>query len=436
MRIRVREGYEKGENMRKHSNDFGVEDTAGYLTGDRDDDYSDGNQETLGFTYDEEETEHPSYGYHDEEPVDEPDDDFLDEEDDYRANDDDATRAADISLLLNENDKFYKNLSKEQIKEEWCGIVHAYKYGSEQEKKEALDSAIQQLSGFVHSKIERKYRSYYESDRTFEQDLEQAGKMGIIKGLKSYDPNISMPTTYFDRPIDHELSDLVNGMKHETKSHLATVKKKLEKIDKMCENEGYEATLPWYHFITGDPYRRIVTVLATRDLNINKLDINDPDAKQIADPNPRHLGTESEAISNQNVMEIQAVMRRICKNDDDLCQCIIERVVNGMSLEELAEKYGRPKDKLANEINIVLRQMQYDDRMADLYPERAPSDRRRNENNEVLTIPDYEDQLKDMALWDYVREQNDETLRDENRRMSNYRNASFQFEDAEDADQE
>ena len=81
MRIRVLEGYEKGENMRKHSNDFGVEDTAGYLTGDRDDDYSDGNQETLGFTYDEEETEHPSYGYHDEEPVDEPDDDFLDEED-------------------------------------------------------------------------------------------------------------------------------------------------------------------------------------------------------------------------------------------------------------------------------------------------------------------------------------------------------------------
>ena len=106
-----------------------------------------------------------------------------------------------------------------------------------------------------------------------------------------------------------------------------------------------------------------------------------------------------------------------------------------MSLEELAEKYGRPKDKLANEINIVLRQMQYDDRMADLYPERAPSDRRRNENNEVLTIPDYEDQLKDMALWDFVREQNDETLRDENRRMSNYRNASFQFEDADDSDE-
>jgi len=40
-----------------------------------------------------------------------------------------------------------------------------------------------------------------------------------------------------------------------------------------------------------------------------------------------------------------------------------------------------------------------------------------------------------MALWDFVREQNDETLRDENRRMSNYRNASFQFEDADDSDE-
>ena len=102
--------------MRKYSNDFGVEDATGYLTGNRDDDYSDGNQETLGFTY-EEEIEHPSYDYQDEEPLNEPDDDLLDEEDDYRANDDDATRAADISILLNENDKFYKNLSKEQIKD-------------------------------------------------------------------------------------------------------------------------------------------------------------------------------------------------------------------------------------------------------------------------------------------------------------------------------
>ena len=137
--------------MRKYSNDFGVEDATGYLTGNRDDDYSDGNQETLGFTY-EEEIEHPSYDYQDEEPLNEPDDDLLDEEDDYRANDDDATRAADISILLNENDKFYKNLSKEQIKEEWRGIVHAYRYGDEKERKEALDSAIQQLSGFVHSR--------------------------------------------------------------------------------------------------------------------------------------------------------------------------------------------------------------------------------------------------------------------------------------------
>ncbi|WP_270232465.1 hypothetical protein [Clostridium fessum] len=421
--------------MRKYSNDFGVEDATGYLTGNRDDDYSDGNQETLGFTY-EEEIEHPSYDYQDEEPLNEPDDDLLDEEDDYRANDDDATRAADISILLNENDKFYKNLSKEQIKEEWRGIVHAYRYGDEKERKEALDSAIQQLSGFVHSKIERKYKSYYESDKTFEEDLEQAGKMGIIKGLKSYDPNISMPTTFFERPIDHELFDLVNGMKHEAKPHIATTKKKLEAVDKLCEKEGYKATLPWYHFITGAPYRRIINVLATRDLNTNKLDINDPDAKQIADSDPMHLGTESEAISNANMEEIQAVMRQICKNDDDLFQCIMERFVDGMSLEELADKYGRPKDKLANEINIVLRQMQYDDRMATLYPERAPSDRRRNENDEILTIPDYEDQLKNMELWDLLQEQNDETLRDENRRMSNYRDASFQFDDAHDADEE
>ena len=44
--------------------------------------------------------------------------------------------------------------------------------------------------------------------------------------------------------------------------------------------------------------------------------------------------------------------------------------------------------------------------------------------------------LKNMELWDLLQEQNDETLRDENRRMSNYRDASFQFDDVHDADEE
>ena len=36
----------------------------------------------------------------------------------------------------------------------------------------------------------------------------------------------------------------------------------------------------------------------------------------------------------------------------------------------------------------------------------------------------------------HLQEQNDETIRDENRRMSNYRNASFQFDDADSADED
>lgn len=414
--------------MRRRTDNYDFNNTQ-YAADDQYDDYGDGNQETLGFSCaDSEENQPDDY-------LEPNDTEYIDDDDDLEneltalseTDDDDKTRAKDASLLLNENDKYYKNLSKDEITAKWLIIVDKFNNGDENEQKEAADNAIQQLSGYVHSLIERKYHTYYEQDPSFREDLEQVGKMGIIKALGRYDPKRALPTTFFYTAIKHELFELTNCMRHETKSHVATTRKKLEAIQRRCKAEGYEANEPFFQYITGDPYRRIVNVLETMKINKNKLNIDDPDAREIADSDPRHLGTEAEAISNANTKAIVDIIRQVCKKDEELCECIIDRYVNGVSLDDLAERCGRTKDQLASEIGNVLKLLQYDDRLNILYPELAPSDRRRNINQEIMTMPEFEDDLKSTDLIDLISQQDDDTIRRQNAQMSNM-HARFHFE--------
>lgn len=414
--------------MGRRSDNYGLNGAPEYMIDDQYDDYGDGNKETLGFSY-ADEAVNQSGEYMDSEDMsyDDTDEDLEDEFDDFQENDDDDARAADINILLNESDKYYKNLSKAQIQDKWREIVRKFKYGNERERKEAMDDAIQQLSGFVHNIIERRYKTYYERNPSFREDLEQAGKMGIIKALGRYNPDRSLPTTFFDTAIKHELFELTNNMQHETKSHVATTKKKLLAIQSRCQAEGYEASEPFYQYITGAPYRRIVNVLESMKINQNKVNIDDPDAREIADSDPRHLSTEAKAISNANMQAIANVIRQVCKKDEVLFDCIIERYVNGVPLDELAERYGRTKDQLAGEIGNVLKLLQYDDRINILYPELAPSDRRRNVNQEIMTMPEFDEELKSTDLVDLISQEDDDTLRRQNVQMSNM-HARFHFE--------
>lgn len=415
--------------MRRRADNYDFGNIPQYTVNDQYDDYGDGNQETLGFSYADSDEDQSGDNL---ESSDMQYDDDIDPEDELAAlsetDDDDKTRAKDASLLLNENDKYYKNLPKSEIIKKWLVIVDKFNNGNEYEQKEAADNAIQQLSGYVHSLIERRYHTYYEQDPSFLEDLEQVGKMGILKALGRYDPNRALPTTFFDTAIKHELFELVNLMRHETKSHVATTRKKLEEIQRRCKEEGYEANEPFYQYITGDPYRRIVNVLETMKINKNKLDIDDPDAREIADPDPRHLGTEAEAIASANMKAIIDIIRQVCRKDEILCECIIDRYVNGVPLDELAERYGRTKDQLAGEISNVLKLLQYDDRLNILYPELAPNDRRRNINQEIMTMPEFKDDLKSTDLIDLISQQDDDTLRRQNAQMSNM-HARFHFEE-------
>ena len=81
------------------------------------------------------------------------------------------------------------------------------------------EGACRDLEFFIMNIITRKFSTYVGNDRSFYEDLMQAGRMGIIMALPKYDPDRSMPTTYFFNAIRHEMVLQANLMKHGARDH-------------------------------------------------------------------------------------------------------------------------------------------------------------------------------------------------------------------------
>ena len=144
----------------------------------------------------------------------------------------------DSAFLLNETDNFSRHPDAEQIRDNFRQYVKDSKSDNPVAKEAAHEGACRDLEFFIMSLISRSFSTYIEKDRSFYEDLMQAGRMGIIMTLPKYDPDKSMPTTYFFNPIKHEMVLQVNMMKHDTKSHVATTKRKIQEVDRRFARHG------------------------------------------------------------------------------------------------------------------------------------------------------------------------------------------------------
>lgn len=119
-------------------------------------------------------------------------------------------------------------------------IMEDYHSGKKYKEEAACEKALVALEGLVRHIVRTKYARY--SNRYFE-DLLQQGRLGIFKGMESYDPTKSKPATYFYYYILHEMQEWINSMVNKTTSHydssVRKIKKAIEKYTR--ENRSYTA---------------------------------------------------------------------------------------------------------------------------------------------------------------------------------------------------
>lgn len=276
----------------------------------------------------------------------------------------------DSAFLLNETDNFSRHPDAEQIRDNFRQYVKDSKSDNPVAKEAAHEGACRDLEFFIMSLISRSFSTYIEKDRSFYEDLMQAGRMGIIMTLPKYDPDKSMPTTYFFNPIKHEMVLQVNMMKHDTKSHVATTKRKIQEVDRRFARHGLTPELHDYVYSIKCPYHRIVNALAEIKAGNVKTSLDDPDAAPLADRQSSMRSPEESAISNINAGKIIRILYDI-EPRKEIVDCFVDLYMGGkVKTSELAQRYGLSPSEVTEGIRNLGNLARYHPEIRKMYPEK------------------------------------------------------------------
>ena len=277
--------------------------------------------------------------------------------------------AMDSTFFLNGTGNVPGRADAARIHDNFRKYVADVQSGNEAARQAAREGACRDLEFFIMNIITRKFSTYVGNDRSFYEDLMQAGRMGIIMALPKYDPDRSMPTTYFFNAIRHEMVLQVNLIKHDTKSHVATTKRKIQEVDRMFARHGQTPTLYDYVYSIKCPFRRITNALAEMKAGNTRTSIDDPEAAPLADRQSSMRSPEESAISNMNFSKILRVAHEL-EPRKEIIQCFIEMSDGRVKTSELAERYSLSPSEITEGVSNLKNLLRYNPDIRKMYPER------------------------------------------------------------------
>lgn len=290
----------------------------------------------------------------------------------------------DAALFLNGKERFAGSQDSDTIHDRFRQYVKDVNSADAMAQQAAQEGACRDLEGFI-IQIMSKFSTYTEKDRGFYDDLLQAGRLGIIQALPKYDPEKSKPTTYFFNPIRHEMVLQVNVMKHDTKPHVATTKRKIQEVDQRFARHGWKPTLHDYMEIINCPFHRITSALAEMQAGNTKVSIDDPEAAPLADQQSSMRGPEESALSNMNYEKLLSFIREL-EPREEIVQCFLESLVDHVKTAELAERYNLSPSEITEGTRNILNLMRNHPGVRKMYPEKFRS-REHELSEKIVLIP-------------------------------------------------
>ena len=122
--------------------------------------------------------------------------------------------------------------------EEYKNLVKTYNDGVSIMNR-SKEEMINKLDMFIYYIIERQFTTF----KKYTKDLYQEGVVGILKGIDTYNPEKSKPTTFFFIYIVHEMTEFINMNINKTTSHYSANIVKVKKAINQFEREGRDWTI-------------------------------------------------------------------------------------------------------------------------------------------------------------------------------------------------
>lgn len=236
--------------------------------------------------------------------------------------------------------KYKKSSNSELKRERFIEICEKYKSDNPVEKTQALEEAINEMEGFIHEIIKKNYSTY----KKYYEDLVQEGKIGVMQGMKKYDPTQSLPTTFFKVYIVHEISKFIDTEVNKTTPHYSSNLMKINRIINKFEQEGRAWTPQDIAIETGIKLETIIQCL-TIDKYKNEVYYNADDVE--IEIKEKGKSPEEQYLENETLTALYTAIAELSPTEKEI---IIKKYGLGaegqMAYKTISEALGIPIEKV------------------------------------------------------------------------------------------
>lgn len=207
-------------------------------------------------------------------------------------------------------------------KETFNQLVDTYTRGLAMANK-GKEEMLALLDMFIYYVIEKRFNTF----KKYTKDLYQEGVVGILKGIDTYDPKKSKPTTFFFIYIVHEMTEFINLNINKTTSHYSANIIKVKKAMNHFERQGRKPTIKDIAQETGISAETIAQALnimeSANEMHYETLDYLDSQMSQ------RNPSPEDEYLKNEQSQLIQSAIDTLPEDEANVI-----RLKYGLSGEE------------------------------------------------------------------------------------------------------
>lgn len=270
------------------------------------------------------------------------------------------------------------NKSTEKFKE-----IMTYYHGGKREL--AIEMACNELSSFIHYKINKEYSAYLK----YYEDMYNQGICGVLEGLKKYDPALGAPTTFFNFYIVHEISRFVDQFAKRTTSYyasnIATITRAQEKFD----SSGKEYTEMDIARVTGlnlDTIHHCLKLMTmTNEMYIESEDFIE---SQISE---KTLSPEEEYLKKEKTEALQKALSSLGEDAEIIAAKYGMDGTNSFKKElsdrEVAKRFGIPVDRVKRARHNAIRKLRNMPELRSLFYDHLSDAEALMEENSVSFVP-------------------------------------------------
>lgn len=272
------------------------------------------------------------------------------------------------------------------VKARFYSIMEDYHSNDERKRQYALERAMREMEGFIHLIIKRSYSTY---TKKYFYDLLQEGYLGVAIGMKKYNPDISMPSTFFFPYIKHEMQGFITRNVDKTTSHYSSNIKKINKAIEMLEEKGIQYTNVDIAIQTGMTIETVDQSLAIRNCRDEvHIDACPPNVIDAELEHSRMKTPEQEIMENEEKEVVYRTMNTLL-TDDEISVLEYHFGLNDVQViseGEIAKKLQMPKDKVKRILNGAIRKLRQSE-LANLYSDSIKREDKFLEEVQVSFIP-------------------------------------------------